>query len=424
MNERVNLPKPNDYFDVNIENQVIGEIFYSDAAAVKAFETLSVEDFASLLNREFYGVAKTRFENGQPFDAMSVVADCKHRLEATKMLRMILESTVSVENYEEHIKIVKRNGQRQRLKQLASDAYEHSESDISLSGIQEFLSSALDNFSDFESHRAVSAAEGFQNFLDGLNVEKEYIETGIQTIDKMLKISKGDYVVLGARPSVGKTAFALQVAWFMGFKHKVVFYSFETSAEKLFNRIVANQAHLSFSYIVNGRVTEEGKRMTEYAKEGAVHNSFKVIEASGMTVAEIQASAVREKADIIFIDYLGLINSGVENKALSSYEATTKISKDLHTLAQKRKIAIFALAQLNRQGDEKEPSLTSLRDSGQIEQDADAVLLLARHEDKDNPDKESGRALSIAKNKEGSLGKILMVFNGEYQKFTPMELNR
>lgn len=424
MNDRVNLPIPNDYFDINIENQVIGEIFYSDAAAVKAFEVLSVEDFISILNREFYGVAKTRFENGQPFDAMSVVADCKHKTEAAKMLRAILESTISVENYEEHIRIVKRNGQRQRLKLLASEAYDKSESDISLSGIQEFLSSALDNFSDSESHRSVSAAEGFQNFIDGLSVKKEYIETGIQTIDKMLKISKGDYVVLGARPSVGKTAFALQVAWYMGFKHKVVFYSFETSSEKIFNRIVARQAQIHFSYIVNGKVPDTEKEMVRYAQEGVSLNSFKCIEASGMTVAEIQASAVREKADIIFIDYLGLINCGVENKALSSYEATTKISKDLHTLAQKRKIAIFALAQLNRQGDEKEPTLTSLRDSGQIEQDADAVLLLARYEDKDHPNSESGRALSIAKNKEGSLGKILMMFDGEYQKFTPMETNR
>jgi replicative DNA helicase len=340
------------------------------------------------------------------------------------MLRNILESVISTDNFEEHIRIVKRDSQRRKLKTLGEEAYMYSDSDISLSGIQEFLSSALDQFSDSESHRAMSAAEGFRNFMDNIGVKKEYIETGIKVLDKTLKISKGDYIVLGARPSVGKTAFALQVAWEMGFKHKVVFYSFETSTEKIYNRVVSAQARINFGQIVNGTVPESDKPMVEYAMDGVLKNSFKCIEASGMTVAEIQASAVREKAEIIFIDYLGLINSGIENKALSSYETVTKISKDLHTLAQRRKIAIFALAQLNRQGDEKEPSLTSLRDSGQIEQDADAVLLLARHQDKDSVDEESGRALSIAKNKEGTLGKILFFFNGENQRFVPMDTSR
>ena len=132
-----------------------------------------------------------------------------------------------------------------------------------------------------------------------------------------------------------------------------------------------------------------------------------MVKAAGWTVAEIKAEAVRQNADVIFIDYLGLIKS----YGKSRYEMTTNTSMDLHTLAQQSEMTVIALSQLKR-SDSKTPTMQDLRESGQIEQDADVIMLLYQPED-NNP----GRKVYIAKNKEGETGEITFHFKGIYQKF-------
>ena len=134
-----------------------------------------------------------------------------------------------------------------------------------------------------------------------------------------------------------------------------------------------------------------------------------VVEASGWTVEQIKSKALQLKATVIMIDYLSLI----QGNGNSTYEKVSNISIALHTMAQRTKIAVIALSQLSREG-KNAPDMTSLRESGQIEQDADCILLLHTVEP-DNP--HSDRELIIAKNKEGQTGKIPLTFKGEYQKF-------
>ena len=144
-----------------------------------------------------------------------------------------------------------------------------------------------------------------------------------------------------------------------------------------------------------------------------------MVDAAGWTVQQIKSKAVQLRAEIIIIDYLSLIRG--EGKSL--YERVTNISMELHTLAQANRIAVIALSQLNRAGKD-EPDMTSLRESGQIEQDADVILLL--HEiGRSVLDREAGgdadRRLIIAKNKEGMTGAITLNFQGEYQRFCECE---
>ena len=144
---------------------------------------------------------------------------------------------------------------------------------------------------------------------------------------------------------------------------------------------------------------------------------FHVVEAAGWTVPQVKAMAARLRADVIFIDYLSLLRG--EGKSL--YERVTNISMELHTLARQSKLAVIALSQLNREG-KGEPDMTSLRESGQIEQDADVILLL--HQQDSHEEDAQRRDLIIAKNKEGMTGKIELLFQGDVQRFSQLERGR
>jgi len=136
---------------------------------------------------------------------------------------------------------------------------------------------------------------------------------------------------------------------------------------------------------------------------------IKVVEAAGWTAAQIRASAVTLGAEVTFIDYVGLIKA----KASSRYELVTQVSVDLHTFAQATGITVFALSQMNREGDSN-PDMTCLRESGQLEQDADVGLILFQE---DVNDKGGSRTLRIGKNKNGVLGDVPLEFHGATQYF-------
>jgi len=252
----------------------------------------------------------------------------------------------------------------------------------------------------------LSAHDGAMKFYNELHKKKEYIKTGFSRMDKLTFISKGDFIVIGGRPSAGKTAFALELASHMAKKLNVVFFSLETSNEKIYDRLMTKTANVDFSKIKNRNIENDDKKKIVEAIDTVSGLNFVSVKASGYTVGKIKAKALKLKADVIFIDYLGLLKSDGKSR----YEKVTNISLDLHTLAQSLGITVIALSQLNREGTGK-PTMEDLRESGQIEQDADLILLL--HNDKEN-DKYS---VIIAKNKEGEVGYIPFKFYGSTQKF-------
>lgn len=147
--------------------------------------------------------------------------------------------------------------------------------------------------------------------------------------------------------------------------------------------------------------------------------NFEIVEAAGYNIEQIRAKAIQLNADIIFIDYLGLI----QGAGRTIYEKTTQISMDIHTMAQQLNKVVFALVQLNRETEhsDKRPTMANLRDSGQIEQDADIIMLLHKPDEKIKEMKNEGtRDLIICKNKEGKTGLVPLHFDGDKQRFTPI----
>ena len=323
--------------------------------------------------------------------------------------------------------LIRENTIRQIVKAECFDIASDSSDGYSLEEMESRLAKLLNLFAKNGKSDTLTVPELHKELLEYMQSKEDYIKTGLPKLDKNLLVSKGDYIIVGGRPSSGKTALTSQFALNISKKYKVVYFSLETSPLKLWMRMVSNGSgvelrDLKTKAIMSNcypKTNEAWKNINEFTVNTAENNSLTIVSAAGFTVNQIKSKALQLNADVIFIDYLTLIKDSGKN----AYERATKISTDLHTLAQSEDITIFALAQLNRQaaGEDKKPSMSDLRESGQIEQDADAIMLLSGKRDTDTGIY-ADRTLCLVKNKEGETGEIDLIFRGDYQKFEEKEL--
>ena len=273
--------------------------------------------------------------------------------------------------------------------------------------LNEQLAAVLSGRKTLKSETAMQGMIGFIRRQTGK--APEYIKTGFSRLDKFTKFSAGDMVIIGARPSNGKTAMSLQIALNMAKQGKrVVFYSLETSAEKINDRAITCFYDLEFDDVKN---CKSGFPAEDMDPDTFAMLPFEVVEAAGRTVQWMKTDAVRRKADVVMVDYLGL----VRGRGSSRYEIVTQISQDLHEAAQETKMLFVVLCQLNRQSNGL-PNMQDLRESGQIEQDADCILLL-HYEDRKTGD----FVVRVAKNKEGRVGDLPFLFRAANQNFLEVE---
>lgn len=272
----------------------------------------------------------------------------------------------------------------------------------------------------------ISAAAAADAFCDRVTrAEKpEYLPWGIPRLDRLLTAEKGDLIVLGGYPSAGKTLLSLQFALGMAEKYRVGFFSLETSPAKLSDRIISHLAKVPLQQIKTRQLDKEAWSALTRACARLYELQLDLIDAGGMTVRDIRAVALNRRYDVIFVDYLQLVNARGKNR----YEEVTSISLGLHELARANGIAVIALAQLSRPEQTKagrggevklvQPTMSSFRESGQIEQDADVALLLYPSNPNDN---RGSRMLKIGKNKEGERDRIELDFDGPTQTLRPIK---
>ena len=350
------------------------------------------------------------FKSGKSVDAVTVLSVVGEEYKAT--ILTAAQAAPLISHLKDYIEAVKEQAQRISAYNNAMDFIQSMEEEKpTITECQSKAAEIAKCFNDKSMQKAVTAEEGFMNFLSRQENPKKYLGSGFALLDRFIYIDKGDFIVVGGRPSAGKTAFTLQMMLHMAEKHKVGYFSLETNADKVFDRLISNYAWASFTKIKTNQLTD-GDWSSITGSYDAFHKlGFEIIPAAGWTVEQIKSYSEIAGYEIIYIDYLTLIKgTGKDN-----VEKATNISKDLHILAQQNGITVVALSQLNRAGN-GEPDLTSLRESGQIEQDADSVLLL--NYDPENPNE---RDLKIAKNKEGKIGKIKFEFDGDHQKFSLVE---
>lgn len=311
---------------------------------------------------------------------------------------------LSRERMEEWAKRIKENAALRRFQSLAVESASALTTYEDLSEIYQQMGEAMSLKAEEED--AWTYEDVLNDYVLHMDEKPVYIKTGLERLDEALHISPGDFIIIGGRPSAGKTALSLQIAANMAKQDYTVYYfSLETSKRKLGARLMANQIYCPLDTVKNKAVS-----LNEI--DGQAKNMkmpLYIRSAAGKNVAWMKAQALRKKAQVIFVDYLQLIH---ETGAKDRYAAITAISIALHELAQTTGIVVVALAQLNRNPSKPgaTPTNSDLRESGQIEQDADAIILLSG----DNPDKYLFR---LSKNKEGEIGDLPITFNKQIQRF-------
>ncbi|MDE6111648.1 MAG: DnaB-like helicase C-terminal domain-containing protein, partial [Eubacterium sp.] len=263
------------------------------------------------------------------------------------------------------------------------------------------------------------------------------VSSGFSMLDKYITgLNKSDLILIGARPAMGKTAFALNLAQnvTMQAKKKCLFFSLEMSKMQLANRLLASFAGIPSQKLLTGALDKD-----EWARLGNAAGAFSDVELyiddqPAITVPEIKSRVKRLKdVDIIIIDYLGLIEPADKNRNDGRAQQVSEITRHLKMLAKELMIPVICCAQLNRgtegRGKSHKPQLSDLRESGSIEQDADIVMFLYREEYyKNEQDEEkqedidiSKTELIIAKNRHGPIGTIEMTFDKEFTRFRTID---
>lgn len=290
----------------------------------------------------------------------------------------------------------------ERFQALAVQAASPSTSYEDLAGLYGRMGQAMDT--DHPGEDFTPLGDLIDDYIRNLDQQPNYIATGIGPLDRNLHILPGNFILIGGRPSAGKTALSLQIAVEMAKQgRKVCYFSLETSPQILAQRIIANQLYAPLEQVKTKKVPAAELDGLSRLRQLPLY----IRSASGRNVAWIRAQALRMKAQVVMVDYVQIIRP---DRSGDRYQAITQISIALHELAQTTGMVVMGAAQLSRNAAHTLPTNADLKESGQLEQDADAVLLLGNAED--------GRSVCIlSKNKEGRVGEIPLAFDKERQRF-------
>lgn len=383
---------------------VLGSVLLEPDLAPKVMHLTRVEDFSGGC-RTVYEAMRRLFVAGSPVDIISVSAVLNG--EYRQFLLQLMEVTPTAKNAEHYIKLCRQQAQLQQARNtgMALAAAEDVEQ------ARKLLEEANALMVDKAAVKIVTMQDALESFMERHSGDAQYLSWPIVELNDRLYSEPGDFILLGGYPSSGKSAFSLQCAWHWAGSYRVGFFSLETSSEKLFDRQMASVAQLSMDDIKRNRITNERwdhfcAMIPEIAKR-----NLELIPAAGMTAADIRSVTMMRRYQIIIIDYVQLLSSTGANRT----EQVTNISLALHRMAQDMGVTIVALSQLKRKSSDDTPESSDLRESGQLEQDADIIMLL-KLENKDKP--EGPRELYITKNKEGTCPKILLDFDGKHQTFS------
>lgn len=402
---------------MNIENQtqyiLLGAVLtFSEYADV--LQDLEVDDFCEELRNTFAAIRGywERNDKWNPVEVMGQYDDkCKKTMgECLDAFGAEFIRNVTHDMMLGWARIVKEQAALSRARGLAFKIVDGSTRYADLTGIYEQLGEAINLHS--ERSDFIPMCDGIDNYIRKLDDKPEYISTGLRVLDNNLHLVPGNFVVIGGRPSAGKTALSLQLACEIAKNgRKVAYFSLETDPDTLYARIIANQLGVPLHTVKNKTVSiDELDRLADIKKYPLFVRS-----AAGKSVGWIRTQSIRMQAKVVFIDYLQLIHQA---GAKDRYSAVTEISMALHEFAQSTGTLVVALAQLNRETARAgiPPTAADLRESGQIEQDADAIILLAQNvTTKKRPEQHYHFALE--KNKEGNVGSLDITFQMETQQF-------
>lgn len=396
---------------------IIGSILIKPEISAEVFASVKAEDFTIPQFRRLYEACREIHRDGNMPDAIMLVGKVGDAYRQT--IVDCAAVTPSASRWKSYAAQLREDSTLSRIRDLGMQLTGAENSDEAA----EIIRQAAELFDRRTENRTITLEAGMEDLIRRMKDHSppQYIKTGLKDLDSGIFAAAGDYILLGGYPSSGKTALALQMALNLSRSHNVGFFSLETSPEKLMDRAAACFAQVNFAEVKKRSLRdveiERIERSAEIIRKQNCRLSFE--QASRMTVQELESVTMAKGYDVILIDYIQLLSSGGRDR--TRYESTTEVSMELHKFAQDRKVCIIALSQLSRPDksagkNPRRPSMSDLRESGQLEQDADIIMLLSS--DSTDPNSQE-RVLQVPKNKEGRKGIMYLRFDGAHQYFYP-----
>ncbi|MCP1095969.1 replicative DNA helicase [Bacillaceae bacterium OS4b] len=430
--------------NIEAEQAVLGAIFLEPSSLTVTSEVLIPEDFYRSSHQKIFNVMLKLNDEGKAVDLITVTEE----LAATKNLEEVggvsylselAGSVPTAANIEYYARIVEEKSLLRRLirtaTNIAQEGYSREDE------VEELLGEAEKTIMEVAQRKNSGS---FQNIKDVLVATYDNIEilttrkgdvtgipTGFAELDRMTAgFQRNDLIIVGARPSVGKTAFALNIAQNVATKteENVAIFSLEMGAEQLVMRMLCAEGNINAQNLRTGSLTDEDWRKLTMAMGSLSNAGIYIDDTPGVRIGEIRSKCRRLKQEhglgMILIDYLQLIQ-GDGRSGDNRQQEVSEISRSLKALARELKVPVIALSQLSRgveQRQDKRPMMSDIRESGSIEQDADIVAFLYRD---DYYDKESENKniieIIIAKQRNGPVGTVSLAFVKEYNKFVNLE---
>lgn len=431
-------------FSLEAEQSVLGAILIDPTCMDHLAGILSAEDFMLEEHKDVFTAMQKMYLRSKTIDVVTLLDELVRdgvydEAGGKDYIRLISEIVPSAANVKDYAEIVRDKSMLRALIGACDDitamAYSEQEDTAHLVEMAE--------------QKIFSVAEGRENkgfthirdalvqVYDRLHLLAENkaealgMPTGFSGLDRVLVgLGKSDLVLVGARPGMGKTSFAVNLATYAAAntKKSVCIFSLEMSAEQLITRVMSSEALIDSYRLRSGELTDEDWDKLAHAASRLSECDILIDDTTGITVTGMKAKLRRVKnLGMVVIDYLQLMQS--DRRIDNRVQEVAEISRGLKLLAKELQVPVICCAQLSRGPEsrtDKRPMLSDLRDSGAIEQDADIVLFLYRDEyyksEKDEP--QNIAEVIVAKNRHGSTGNVKMGWFGQYTKFTTLEENR
>ena len=406
-------------------------------------DLINAEDFYLSEHKQIYLAMHELFLTNSEIDVvtlidMLVVKGIYDKSGGEDYIRTLTDAVPDALNVKDYARIVKEKSVLRQLiaacGEISEAAYSEQESVVGILDHAEHLIFDIAQGRDTKNFRHIREVLGdVYSHLHELNTNKEATQgtkTGFSALDRVLAgMGKSDLVLVGARPGMGKTAFALNLATNVAKQTKkaVCIFSLEMSADQLVNRVLASEALVNSYALRTGELSPEDWEHLAVAAGELAGCDILIDDTSGMTVTAMKAKLRRVKnLGLVVIDYLGLMQG--DGHKDNRVQEVSEISRSLKIMAKELMVPVVCCAQLSRGPEsrtDKKPMLSDLRDSGAIEQDADTVIFLYRSEYYNNGDtggqETSIAEIIIAKNRHGSVGTVEMGWNGQYTKFITID---
>lgn len=434
--------------NLEAEQSVLGAMLIDAEAVPKVANLLHPEDFYADKHQQLYSAIITLFNRGEPVDLITIQDELRNRGQLESVggltyLTSLINLVPTTANAEQYAMIVEQKATLRRLqvvaRKIVDECYGADDMEATLTEAEKavFAVTQRRNTKGYTHIKdALVDAYGRLEFLYSSKGKTTGVTSGFRDLDQMSSgFQKSDLIIIAARPSVGKTAFTLNVARNAAVigKAKVMFFSLEMSAEQLAMRLLASEAAVDGHRLRTGQLQDQDWQRLGTGLATLAEADIFIDDTPNCSLPDLRAKARRvaqeHGLDMIVIDYLQLMTVPTRaGQQANRQQEISEISRSLKALARELNVPVIALSQLSRsveQRQDKRPMLSDLRESGAIEQDADMVAFLYRDDYYDPESEKKNRVeVIVSKHRNGPIGSIELYFMKDIQKMVGMEQSR